>query len=225
MFGYLKTNQGHLIEFSYGSMARLEFSVFVEALNSIGATYDANEKELILLDVSEEEIKLYKKAGKIFNKSITWIHYYRDILPNICKNTLKADNKLTTACVVVQLMNDNYETIEKNIPTDLEMKIGMEMFKILREKEEVPDSLYKYWLFERAAEIATKCENIHEFFKNKCFWEVSDYEKICDDFRFGKDYKNQLQNSQSSKATRYLEHFRKEDIQTQGSEEGKICIC
>lgn len=224
-FEHLKINKGRSIEFSYGSMARLEFSVFIEALNSIGATYDANEKELILLDVSEEEIKLYKKARKIFNKSIPWIHYYRDILPNICKNTLNANIELTTACVVIQLMNDNYETIEKRVPSNLEMKIGMEMFKILHEKEEVSDSLYKYWLFEKAAEIATKCENIHEFFKNKCFWEVSDYEKIYSYFHFGKDYKEQLKNPHKTKSTRYLERFRKENIHPQKFKENKICIC
>lgn len=213
------------IEFLCGSMSRLEFPAFIEALNNIGTTYDANKNELILPDVSKEEIKLYKKAGKIFNKSIAWIHYYRDILPNICKYTLKENDELTTACVVALLMKDNYEAIEKSVPSDIEMKIGIEMFKILCEKEEVPDSLYRYWLFEKAAEIATKCESIHDFFKNDRFWKVPDFEKIYDHFLFGKDYKGQLQNPHKTKSTRYLERFRKENIHPQKFKENKICIC
>lgn len=213
------------IEFLCGSMGRLEFPTFLEALNNIGTTYDANKNELILPDVSKEEIKLYKKAGKIFNKSIAWIHYYRDILPNICKYTLKENDELTTACVVALLMKDNYEAIEKSVPSDIETKIGIEMFRILREKEEVPDSLYRYWLFEKAAEIATKCESVHAFFKNDCFWEVPEYEKIYDHFLFGNDYKGQLQNPHKTKSTRYLERFRKEDSQPQNLKENRICIC
>ena len=80
-------------------------------------------------------------------------------------------------------------------------------------------------MFEKAAEIATKRESVHAFFKNDRFWEVPEYEKIYDYFLFGKDYKEQLQNPHKTKSTRYLERFRKEDIQPQNLKENRICIC
>lgn len=183
------------VEFIPGSLARMEFPIFLQAVNNLGAKFDTEHKKLIFPKIGEEDVAFYGKTKEAAEKA-----YYDalngDYIAEIIKNN--AEEKFVTATVAAFLMRNNcWSNCAFSTPTTLEVHVGMKMLELMYQETVETNGTINFldWLEECANDLFAKCEyhseviadaKYHAYDLNSPFSD--DEKELYDSFVAGTDY-------------------------------------